>query len=443
MRSDYQETPDMRRSLTIFISSPFSEPAGQRWSLRETLRGRLRGQGHKAWLYEIDAKEYRRTGLTPREIIIDAIESCDLVITLYKSRAGSLLDDEPFYATAFETFHARRLGKKVYLHVLDGCQRPRLRGVLSVFEYTLPLPNRIAKHGSESDLVEAVLSEVAQYREDRLPRNLVATDLCSPEALANDRDWLHGIHTSLGAARNLWQASETAAKVPLLQATSRLRKENSLNYGRILSTCAGVWANQAKYDRAIEFGWAAVRIFMESGYLYEMIAEIQAVSGILNMANQIRKAYWVNTFGLQSASRLRTAQLTSLLPAFNDSRGSIMRKLGKLSSSRERIRQSVPTVGEGSAYTLAKYGSALALLGGKANVDTAFRLIYDVALPLALSQGQSVGYVYRDAARLALLVGDDRMAAHNLAEAESSCRKNGQLHTLEIVQRMKVEAALH
>src|SRR5579883_1486650 len=110
--------------LTVFVSSPFSEPIGERWALREALRERLRREGHRPWLYEINAKEYRRTGLTPREIIINAIEKSDVVITLYKSRAGSFLDNEPFYATAFETFHARRLGKKVYLYVLDAVQNP-------------------------------------------------------------------------------------------------------------------------------------------------------------------------------------------------------------------------------------------------------------------------------------------------------------------------------
>jgi hypothetical protein len=428
--------------LTVFVSSPFSEPIGERWALREALRERLRREGHRPWLYEINAKEYRRTGLTPREIIINAIEKSDVVITLYKSRAGSFLDNEPFYATAFETFHARRLGKKVYLYVLDAVQKPRLRGVLSVFKQAMPSPDTVSNDGSEKDLIERVVSDLAEFRNSSPRANLIATDNISLDANINDRDWLDGIHSRLGLARSLWSAREIAERVPMVTTTRRVNKDNRLHYAQVLAACAGVWANQSEYTRAIECGWAAVRIFMETGYAYEMIGEIQAVSGILNMANQIKNAYWVNTFGFQAASRLREAQRIPLLQSFNDSRGSIMRKLGKFGNARERIRKSMSTVGDVSAYSLAKYASAVALLGGKANVDSGLRLLYDVALPLALSTDQSVGYVQRDAARIALLVGDHLTAARLLTEAEKSCRTKGQLHTLGLIQRMKREVEL-
>jgi Domain of unknown function (DUF4062) len=431
------------RALNVFLSSPFSEPVGEKWALRETLRERLRRKGHRPWLYEVDAKKYRRTNLGPREIIIEEIARCDVVITLYKSRAGSFLNGEPFYATAFETFHARRLGKTVYLHILDGSERPRLRGVLSVFEPILPLPSNVVRHGSENELVEAVISELAQFPANGLiqvPTLLLAEG--GVQERLHSLEWLDRVQSGLLSAHDLWQAAQVACQVPLFRGNLSLSLEFKFRYAQILSSCAGIWANQARYDRAIECAWTAVRMFMESGNSYEMISEIQAVSGILNMANQIKRAYWVNTFGLQSAAKLQAKQRTSLWPAFNDSRGSIMTRLGKLSNARERIRRSLPTSGDASPYTLAKYATALSRLGGKANIDSALKLMHDIALPLAEQQVQSIGYVKREAARLAAVVGDTSTALRLLSEAEGFCQRNGLMHTLNSVERMKAEAAL-
>lgn len=140
--------------LRVFINSPFCEPAEEPWSLREQLRRRLKALGHKPWFYEIDAKRYKRSGLTPAEIIVDALRCSDLVITVYRNRAGSFLVDEPFFATAFETIQARRLGKPVYLHVLGSSHKPRLRCVLSVFEGNHLLPDCAKRHGSEHELID-------------------------------------------------------------------------------------------------------------------------------------------------------------------------------------------------------------------------------------------------------------------------------------------------
>ena len=440
------ESSPERRSLNVLISSPFCEPAGERWSLREELRRRLREFGHKPWLYEIDAKRHIRTGLTPGEIIIEAIKRSDVVITLYKSRAGSFLADEPFFATAFETFHARRLSKTVYLHVLGRSCKPRLRGVLSVFEAPLVLPDQVKRHESERELVTAVLSDVNDYVANRLSHDHRSVLLPQDSVdLVNGWDWLGGTHTNLlraQQAENLWEARRTAIDVPLLSGAVDISREKKFTYATLLSACANVLANQCEYDRSAQCCWLAIRLFMELGYPYEMLAQIQAVSGILNMANHVRRAYWTNTFGLQCASKLKTKQYQSLRPAFNDSRGSILRKLGKFASARERLRESLTAVGDGSPYSLAKYAITLAGFGATANIDAAVRIIYEQALPLSASQGRSIAYVKRHAAGLAIIVGDYVTAARLLAEAEQSCKKKGQLHTLAAIKRMKFHFTL-
>ncbi len=306
--------------LRVFISSPFCEPAEEPWSLREQLRRRLKALGHKPWLYEIDAKRYKRSGLTPAEIIVDALRCSDLVITVYRNRAGSFLVDEPFFATAFETIQARRLGKPVYLHVLGSSHKPRLRSVLSVFEGNHLLPDCAKRHGSEHELIEGVLSDVTAYATNAPFEEPSIVLPSNPFDLVNDWDWLGTMHTRLlntSIKQDLWQARRAASAVPILAKTSGMPRDKKFTYATLLSACAGVLANQAEYARVAERAWLAVRLFMELGCVFEMVAQIQATSGILDVGNHVKRAYWVNTFGFQSASRLRAEQFRFLGPAFN------------------------------------------------------------------------------------------------------------------------------
>ena len=103
----------------------------------------LKGQGHLPWLYEFDAKCYRRSGLTDEEKIINELARCDLVVALYKTRAGSRMKEEPwFYGTDFELFHGLRLGKPVHLYVVGARYSTQLRGLLGLYAQELILKHR-------------------------------------------------------------------------------------------------------------------------------------------------------------------------------------------------------------------------------------------------------------------------------------------------------------
>jgi len=104
----------------------------------------------------------------------------------------------------------------------------------------------------------------------------------------------HAIQLALDR-QDYWSAAALAQGVPLSPVWND--KPNKCEYARLLSLCANTWANQAQYMRAQKCSRLAIRLYMECGYANELFAEIQALSGILNMADQVTDAYWVNTYG--------------------------------------------------------------------------------------------------------------------------------------------------
>lgn len=436
------------RPVVVFISSPFQEPKNQHWGLRFRLYDALLANGHSPWLYEIQGRLEEGRGYAQESIILNAVCRSDLVVVLFRTRAGSYLPGEPFLATVFEIFHARRFDKHVFLYILGDFHWPRLQSVLSVFEDPLILPDGARRCGDDEDkLVSAVLADVKglvplpTQQAERIVREVDAFDLM------HEHGWLERTYSRLSQAVHeggFWQAGALASGIPLLTAF-KADHYAKFAYASLLSLCANIRANQTSYTLAEKCSRLAVRFYMEMGYLYPMLAEIQALSGILNMAGQHLAAYHVNSYGIRQASKMLEYSpgfSDSLLLAFNDSRGSILSRLGKGESAESRIRRSFKTIEEAGPYNLAKYATALSTLGGTKNLEEGLRLIEGVALPTATQTGESLGYVLRDVGGLRISIGDFHGASALLHSAAAACQKKGQLHTLAQVRRMQAYLTL-
>ena len=109
---------------------------------------------------------------------------------------------------------------------------------------------------------------------------------------------------------------------------------------------------------------------------------------------------------------------------------------------KQHLQRTLACATEPTPYNFAKYATAIASLPRGEGLDEALRLIEDVALPLALERGESLAYVTRDCAGLAMLTGDRDRAARLVSESERLCESKGQLHTLRQVLRMKNQLRL-
>src|ERR1700681_170876 len=116
-----------KRLRKIFLSSPFSEPRGHPWMVRQQLYDCLRLSGFRPWTWEKDGEKAKaKLGWSDADILVPAIRQCDVVVSFFKTRAGSYLPPEafgrtptePFHATVFEIAHARSFGKPVHLYVV-------------------------------------------------------------------------------------------------------------------------------------------------------------------------------------------------------------------------------------------------------------------------------------------------------------------------------------
>ena len=289
--------PNTRPFGRVFLSSPFSERRGHLWLVRRQLYDRLRMCGFKPWMWEEEGeREKARHGWTDTTILLEALKGCDVVVAFFKNRAGSYLPDEafqkptyePFLGSVFEICHARALGKPVHLYAVGHSYKASLASVLSVLADPLLLPDHAKILGSETELPDAVTEKL-----------LTSLAVVAPEPtrvlhLDLDPTWLEETRSaSMESAATFWEASYHAAQVPLVRG---LRLPTRPADAEVLAAAAGVLANQASYDRAIEAATLSVRCFLELGSWFEMYAEIQALSGILNMAGR-PNAERVNHFG--------------------------------------------------------------------------------------------------------------------------------------------------
>jgi len=419
------------RLRKVFLSSPFSEPRGHPWMVRQQLYDCLRLSGFRPWTWEKDGEKAKaKLGWSDAEILVQAIRQCDVVVSFFKNRAGSYLPPEafdrtptePFHATVFEIAHARSFGKPVHLYVVGHNYKASLASILSVVADPLLLPDHAKVVEDESQLEEAVLAKLKEswttgYTSATVPS--VDLELGSLEANFD----------SMCSAGTLWDAEPYAEQVPLAMAP-RLSTKTKRLYAAVLAKCANVLANRAVYDRAVVAGKLSVRCLLELGSWSEMYAQIGALSGILNMAGQ-PNAKSVNFFGLIPAMRT----YDYLLPVYLDSAGSILMRSGHWRSARKWLKQVAET--EPKPYSQSKFAMAIAASGDRSDIDEAARILYSVALPEARSSNESLPYTLRHAATLAIYQDELGMAGAFLREAHTECLKSGALHTLQRIQKLE------
>jgi hypothetical protein len=374
--------------------------------------------------------------------ITTEIGHSDLVLALYKARAGSRMSREPwFYGTDFELFHARRLGIPVHLYVMGREHSRELDGVLKVYGEQLVLPDGVTWCDTEDDLLNCLQADTLLYA--ACPAIRPNSEIDDEHCADLDRESLERVHdavTAKLAQQDYWGAAGLVSQVPV--CITNVPPELKVAYAGVLSLSAHTWGNQRNYRFAEKCSRLAIRFFMERGSFFRMLQEIQNLSGILNMANHVGDAYAVNTYGLAATARhfgfsgAGRHDFKMLLNGFYDSRASILTKLGRWPKARDILAKAIPPDGDASPYTFAKYAVALNSVGA---IDTAYRLVDEVVLCLAQQRQESVGYVARDAARIALSAGESKRAFSLLSQAEKACVDRGQLHTLMQVRRLMRE----
>ena len=419
--------------MICFLSSPFTEPAGVEWPARKRLYDQLVGAGHSPWRYEVEGKKLEALGGDPKEIITCAIASADVVIMFFKTRAGSYFSEGPFRGTDYEYWEARRLRTPIYLYLIGHVRDSSLNATLSILADPLVLLRAATPVETDGDeLDQVVASDIERESNSRLLSSHKDSSREARPLSGLDRPWLEqelrALQVSVG--QNLWAAVRQANRIPIepqLEIAPYLRTL----YAGVLDICGGILANQWRYDEAITAKKLSIRCFAESGATRETFGQIQALSGILNMA-RLPEAARANEYGFSVALR----SYPELVPAFHDSRASILVRLKNPGAAREHIRKAIQMEGP-KPYLLSKYARAIAASRKPGDIRLATTIIFDKALPMARAQDRSLGYTLRDAAFIAMLNQEFSLAASTIAEAEADCLKRGELHTLAGVKQVK------
>jgi tetratricopeptide (TPR) repeat protein len=420
-----------KRLSKIFLSSPFSEPRGQPWQVRRKLYDSLRSLGFRPWSWEEDGERAKaRLAWSDADILVQALRQCDIVVAFFRNRAGSYLPAEafsrtpiePFHATVFEIFHARNLGKPIHLYIVGNHYKASLSSILSLITNPLLITDYVKVVEDEEYLEEAVVANFLQLRAvDAPPKQYLAV----PDL---DMNSLEARLRSFQSAKTLWEAKPLADQIPLVNG-ARLADRTKRLYAELLAKSANVFANQTAYNQAISAATLSVRYFIELGSWPEMYSQVQALSGILNMAGR-PDAERVHHFGLIPAMR----SYPNLLPSYFDSAGSILMRSGRWRSARKWLKKVAEA--DPSPYSQSKSAIAVAGSGELSDIGEASQILYSVALPNARRSGQSLAYTLRHAAALAIAQSETKMARGFLSEASAECLRTGTLHTLQNIRKL-------
>lgn len=424
----------------VFISSPFCEPKGSPWGIRRRLAEALEAECFTPWRFEVQgemAKE--RLRLNDESAIRLGLQLADLVVVLYKRRAGSWMSvGSPFCGTDFEVVTAISLGKPVYLYVLGKEHESRLDGILALFLDPSVNLQEARYLETEDEIISAALKaakDVVNWREPPPVSDHHIRCSSSDLDVSACEHLLERIRAAQ-AAEDLCLAVEAARMIPiqLPHATSTAHKRL---YATLLDSCGNVWANYAWYERASRAAAMSVRLLMELEDWHGMFAQVQALSGILNMASE-RRAEALNLYGFRGAARA----FPRLREAFNDSRASILRGMKRYMAARSSLERCIALQREPSVYTLSKYAGVLADIGGSRAIESGRRLMEDTVLPLAFSTGRSVSYALKEAAAIALADGDTKSALDYVTHGEHLCIARGLLHTRRRLQLVRARLVL-
>jgi tetratricopeptide (TPR) repeat protein len=389
--------------------------------------------GFEPWMWEREGEaEKAKSGKSDAEILLDGLKHSDIVVAFFKNRAGSYLPEqafqaaipEPFHASVFEICHARALGKPVHLYVVGEKYKASLACILSILADPLILPDHAEIVASEEELRDAVLRRLH-------PKSRVISLNPSEEFdLLCESLNLESQIVGLRSALTFWDGINYAKRIPLISDLNLVPSKTKRLYAEALSSAAGVMANQAAYDRAIQAATLSVRSFLELGSWYEMYSEIQALSGILSMAGR-SQAVRVNHFGLIPAMRA----YPDLQSSYLDSAGTILMRAGNWRAARKWLRR--VSLQDPSPYALSKYAATLVASGKVHDLDEAESTIHIHALPYAELTGASLGYTLRHAASLAVAQNEMGSAKSLLDRAEKECLRTGALHTLRGIRGLQ------
>ncbi len=426
-------TPNRDSLATVFISSPFNEPRSLHWAIRRKLYDQLHFSGFTPWMWEKEGEVAKaRHGSSDASIILDAISRSDFLVAFFENRAGSYLPEaafggsptEPFHATVFEICHARKLGKPVHLYIVGHSYKASLASILSILADPLLLPNHAKILDTEEKLPNAVIAGLLQALRVAAHSKTATPDLDNFDVVRLESDLAF-----MYSAKTVWQAVNHARQIPLI-TNPNISSETKRLYAQTLATAAGILANQTAYDDAINSATLSVRYFLELGLWPEMYSQIQALSGILNMAG-CSQAAKVNRFGLIPALR----SYTHLQPAYFDSAGSILMRSGNWRSAHRYLRK--VSAQEPRPYTQSKYAAAIAASRETRDLDEATRILRCEALPAARRSGESLAYTLRHTASLAISLEEFREARILLEEAATESLRLGTLHTLVRIRRLE------
>lgn len=438
-----------RRSnhVQVFVSSPFFEydPATLgtgdcdllRFKIRGTVASRLRKLGYRPWRWEIEEKRAKAANpkASPAEIIEQAIRDSGLVLVIYQRRAGSFLVGHPFHATAFEIVQAVRYQKPIWLYVLGREHSSRLIYDLGALGDPLFL-------GSEVEFCDAprdLLASLEQRLQSFVPGNSLeksqrayAVQGIAPEEFSVDM-----CEQLTDSVQRLLVTDEYAAARLLLEHVPLalpvgLTGKHKRAFARLLALCGHVLANSLEFRSSIQAITVSAKIYAQLEDWFGFFARIQEISGALNMEGDTR-AWSVNSFGLQGVCRDPT-RLGNLREGFYDSRASMLMTYGRLGFAEKRMRQNIElqeSRGTGpSPYSISKLGRILSYTRLPRNLDAAQRLVAEIALPSAIGQGHSTGYVLNAATEVFIASENGRLASACAAASIEYCLRKGYLHTL-------------
>ncbi len=434
--------PLKKVGVHVFISSVFQDPWGKKWALRQKLADSLKEHHHSPWRFEDDP---RRWGLPPegrKLAILQGLQQSDLVIVLYRTRAGSLMTHEAFRATNFELLRAAHLRQPIYLYLL-GEESERdffLQHTIAVItDRGLALPERIVviHEDQDDEVVNRIREDVDLFRSaGRVARIDSATSewIEQPEGL-----WQ--VITLLTEKENIREALHLVNRT--IRPGQLYDPKEMYAHARLLREASYVWGNAGYYDLAIWSSKESTRLFATLAADRDFCFLVQCTSGILQMSGRVSEAWHWNAYGRQQAVR----KFRDLLPTFYDSACSIMAQNGDWRGAVRQLQLSLQTTeklrGEApSAYLISKHAASsyrAAEMGILPNAEKkeSLRRLEREALPMALKSKRSLAYTLRHAAALAIMQGDYAAAECYISAGIEDCLEKGLYHTLSNLEKLR------
>jgi hypothetical protein len=168
-------------------------------------------------------------------------------------------------------------------------------------------------------------------------------------------------------------------------------------------------------------------LLIDAGFDYDMLAAIQELSGILNMAGEHSRAELWNAYGFE-----RAHAFPELQQAFWDSRGSIMRATHPL-FARRYFRRAFQAQKVDDPYLGSRLATALVDSPQRRERDEALRLIDALVRSTEGTNTMTRAIVLREAIKIGLKINELRRLPKYVSEASTICQTHGFAHTLATI----------